>query len=72
MHDDPERRALAQPCHDVAVRTRGAGTPRLAHHAGANDESNVRHEEVRCVAHAHSDAPREQQIHLKKEQSMSR
>ena len=52
MHDDPERRALAQPRHDVAARAGGAGTSRLAHHAGAHDESHVRHEVVRCVARA--------------------
>ena len=50
MHDDPERRALAQPRHDVSVRVGGAGTSRLAHHAGAHDESHVRHEEMCCVA----------------------
>ena len=47
MHDDPERRALAQPRHDVADHVRGAGTSRLAHHAGAHDESHVWLEEVR-------------------------
>ena len=47
MHDDPERSALAQPRHDVAVHVRGAGTSRLAHHAGAHDESHVWLEEVR-------------------------
>jgi hypothetical protein len=41
VHDDPERRALAQPRHDVAARARSAGPSRLAHHAGAHDESNV-------------------------------
>jgi hypothetical protein len=46
VHDDPERRALAQPRHDVAARA-GGGTSRLAHHAGAHDESHVRLEEVR-------------------------
>ena len=57
VHDDPERRALAKPRHDVAVRVRGAGTSRLAHHAGAHDESHVRHEVVRCVrAHANTRA----------------
>ena len=47
MHNDPERRALAQPRHDVAVRAGGAGKSRLAHHAGAHDKSHVRLEEVR-------------------------
>ena len=47
VHDDPERRALAQPRHDVAARAGGAGTSRLAHHAGAHDESHVWLEEVR-------------------------
>jgi hypothetical protein len=46
-HDDPERRALAQPRHDVAVHVRGSGTSRLTHHAGAHDESHVWVEEVR-------------------------
>ena len=52
MNDDPERRALAQPRHDVAAGAGGAGTSRLAHHAGAHDDSHIRHEEVRCVARA--------------------
>ena len=47
VHDDQKRRALAQPRHDVAVRAGGAGTSRLAHHAGAHDESDVWLEEVR-------------------------
>ena len=47
MHDDPQRRALAQPRHDVAARAGSAGTSRLAHHAGAHDESHVWLEEVR-------------------------
>ena len=47
VHDYPERSALAQPRHDVAVHIRGVGTSRLAHHAGAHDESHVRLEEVR-------------------------
>ena len=70
MHDDPERRALAQPRHDVAARAGGAGTSRLAHHAGAHDESHVRHEVVRCVARARTHAalimvetPQEQTSH---------
>jgi hypothetical protein len=46
VHDDPERRALAQPRHDVADHVRCAGTTRLAHHAGAHDESHVWLEEV--------------------------
>jgi hypothetical protein len=33
VHDDPERRALAQPRHNVAARAGGAGTSRLAHDA---------------------------------------
>ena len=47
MHDDPERRALAQPRHDVAARAGGSGTSRLAHHTGAHDESHVWLDEVR-------------------------
>ena len=49
MHDDPERRALTQPRHDVATASpaRRTGTSRLAHHAGAHDESLVGLEEVR-------------------------
>ena len=52
MHDDPERRALAQPRHDVAMHVRGSGPSRLAQHAGARDESHVRHEVVRCGTNA--------------------
>ena len=60
MHDDPERRALAQPRNDVAVHVRHrTGPSRLAHHAGARDETHVRHEVVRCVAHAGKHTPRE-------------
>ncbi len=47
MHDDPERRALAQPRHDVAAHAGGTGTSRMAHHAGTHDESHVRLDEVR-------------------------
>ena len=47
VHDDPERRALAQPRHDATVHVRGVGTSRLAHHAGAHDESHVWLDEVR-------------------------
>ncbi len=47
MYDDPERRALAQPRHDAGVHVRGAGPSRLAHYAGAHDESHVRGEEMR-------------------------
>ena len=47
VHDDPERRALAQPRHDVAERAGGAGTSRLAQYAGAHDEAHVWLEEVR-------------------------
>ena len=45
MHNDPARRALAQPRHDVTptAPARRTGPTRLAHHAGANDESHVRH-----------------------------
>jgi hypothetical protein len=52
VHDDPERRALAKPRHDVAARAGCAGTSRLAQHAGGHDEPHVRHEVVRCVARA--------------------
>jgi hypothetical protein len=52
VHDDPERRALAQPRNDFVARAGGSGPSRLAHHAGAHDESHVWLEEVRCVAHA--------------------
>ena len=48
VRDDPERRPLAQPRHDVAARVGGGGPSRLAHHAGAHDESHVRHEVVCC------------------------
>jgi hypothetical protein len=41
VNNDPERGALAQPRHDVGVRIGGAGTSRLAQHAGAHDESHV-------------------------------
>ena len=51
MHYDPERRALAHPRHDVAVRAGSAGSSRLALHAGAHDESHVWVEEVRGDAH---------------------
>ena len=47
VHVDPERRVLAQPRHDVAMRAGGAGPSRLAHHASAHDESHVWREEVR-------------------------
>ena len=51
VYDNPERRALAQPGHDVTTRfVRGASPSRLAHHADAHDESNVRQEIVRCAA----------------------
>ncbi len=58
VHDDPERRALAQPRDDVAARAGGARTSGLAHHAGAHDESHVRYEVVRCVARAREETRR--------------
>ena len=68
MHDNPERRALAQPSYDVAACAGGAGTSRLAHHAGAHDESHVRHEVVRC-AHARKNTRRVKklwELHMEK------
>ena len=43
LHDDPERRALTQPCHGVVARARSACPTRLAHHAGAGNTPNVGH-----------------------------
>ena len=60
MHDNPERRALAQPRNEVAASAGGGGPARLAHHAGAHAESHVRLVEVpqhsnarAAVPHAH-------------------
>ena len=51
MHDNQQRRALAQPRHDVAVRVGGVGASRLAQHAGAHDEPDVGNE-VACYTNA--------------------
>ena len=55
MHDDPERRAFAQPRRDVAARAGCEGPARLTHHADTYDESHVRNEVVRCEAQSISE-----------------
>ena len=42
VHDYPERRTLAEPCHDGIARARRARPPRLAHHSRANHDAHVR------------------------------
>jgi hypothetical protein len=42
VHNNPQRRALAEPRSDAAARASGSGKARLAHHAGAHDQPNVR------------------------------
>jgi hypothetical protein len=56
MHNNPQRRALAQPRYDVPMRTRRTGPARQAHHAGADDEPDVRNKEVNRIQKANTEA----------------